>query len=49
MSFDTFATACKIVSLLMFFPIFVGVVFYAYGRRNKTRLESYALIPLQED
>lgn len=49
MTFESFAAACKIVSLLMFFPIFVGVAFYAYGRRNKARLESYALIPLQED
>ncbi|HEY9899207.1 MAG TPA: cbb3-type cytochrome c oxidase subunit 3 [Pantanalinema sp.] len=49
MSFEALATASKIVSLLMFLPIFVGVAFWAYRRQNKERLESYAHLPLQED
>ncbi len=49
MDFDTLVTASKIVSLLMFFPIFLGVTFWAYRRKNKATLEAYAHMPLQED
>lgn len=49
MSFDALVAASKIVSMLMFLPVFVGVAFWAYHRKNKERLESYAHLPLQED
>lgn len=49
MDFDMLVTASKIVSLFLFFPIFLGVVFWAYSRKNKATLEAYAHMPLQED
>lgn len=49
MSTDTMIALSKIISLLIFFPIFLGAVYYAYNRKNKEKLESYAYLPLQED
>lgn len=49
MTTDTMIMLSKIISLLLFFPVFIGAVFYAYNRKNKEKLESYAYLPLQED
>ncbi|HEY9854258.1 MAG TPA: cbb3-type cytochrome c oxidase subunit 3 [Stenomitos sp.] len=49
MSFDTLMVASKIISLFLYVPIFLGVLFWAYRRKNKETLESYASMPLQED
>lgn len=49
MDFDTLVMASKIFSLFLYFPIFLGVLFWAYRRKNKETLESYAHMPLQED
>ncbi len=43
-------THSKIAALLVFFPLFVAIVIYVYGSRNRSkRLESYKFIPLQDD
>lgn len=49
MTFDTMLAASKIVSLLIFLPFFVGVVGWAYSRKNKERFDAYARLPLEED
>jgi cytochrome c oxidase cbb3-type subunit IV len=35
--------------ILWVMMIFVGIVFYAYRPKNKTRLEEYGSIPLKDD
>ena len=40
----------KVVSLLLFFALFCGILLYAYvGKSRSARLESYRFIPLQDD
>ena len=40
----------KIVALLIFFPTFLGIVWYAFFNRARSqRLESYKYIPFQDD
>lgn len=46
---ETLITASKLTSLLIFFPIFVGAVIYAYWGPNKAKMEAYGQIPFQED
>jgi cbb3-type cytochrome oxidase subunit 3 len=42
-------TACKLTSLLIFFPIFVGAVVYAYWGPNKAKMEAYGRIPFDHE
>jgi len=44
--YETLTMICKTISLLMFFPFFVGVAVWALQGRNKA---AYAQIPLRED
>lgn len=40
----------KIVALLIFFPLFVGMLLYVYtGKKRGERLESYKNIPLEDE
>lgn len=40
----------KPLSLVIFFAVFCGVVFYLYGDKKRgTQLESFKSIPLQDD
>lgn len=39
----------KMFALLTFFPLFVGILVWTYWRGNRERLESYRLIPLEDD
>lgn len=40
----------KIVALLIFFPTFVGIIWYVFTNSARSqRLESYKYIPLQDD
>jgi cytochrome c oxidase cbb3-type subunit 4 len=48
-SHDELIVATKIIALLMFMPIFVGVTVWAYWPANKAKFEQYAQIPLQDD
>lgn len=49
MATDTLIAWSKIISLLIFFPIFVGACLWAYRGKNKEKLEAYAYLPLRED
>lgn len=49
MSFDTLLAGSKVLSLLIFFPFFLGVLYWTFRRGSKDRLEPYAHMPLQED
>lgn len=49
MSQDDLMMYSKIVSLLIFFPMFVGITFWAYRPKNKAMFDQYAQIPLQDD
>lgn len=46
---ETLITASKLISLLIFFPIFVGAVVYAYWGPNKAAMEAYGRIPLDDE
>ncbi|HFC91243.1 MAG TPA: CcoQ/FixQ family Cbb3-type cytochrome c oxidase assembly chaperone [Leucothrix mucor] len=40
----------KIAALLIFFPIFIGIILYAYTNKDRSkRLESYKYIPFDDD
>ena len=40
----------KMTALLIFFPLFVGMLFYVYTNKNRSkRLESYKYIPFDDD
>lgn len=40
----------KVVALLIFFPLFVGMLLYVYtGKKRSERLESYKNIPLEDE
>jgi len=39
----------KIISLLIFVPIFVGACIYAYWKPNRARFERLSELPLLED
>jgi cbb3-type cytochrome oxidase subunit 3 len=40
----------KILALLIFFPLFVGMLLYVYtGKKRGERLESYKNIPLEDE
>ncbi len=40
----------KIAALLIFFPIFVGIILYVYTNKKRSkRLESYKYIPFDDD
>jgi cbb3-type cytochrome oxidase subunit 3 len=40
----------KVAALLIFFPLFVGIVLYVYtGKKRSKRLESYKYIPFDDD
>ena len=40
----------KIVALLIFFPLFIGIVLYVYANKERSRrLESYKYMPFQDD
>ena len=43
---ETLITASKLLSLAIFFPIYLGAVAYACGA---PQLDAHARIPLQED
>jgi cytochrome c oxidase cbb3-type subunit 4 len=46
---DELVIYTKIIALLMFMPIFIGVAVWAYWPANKAKFDQYAQIPLQED
>lgn len=37
------------ISLLIFFALFLGVLFYAFRRRNQKTFEHAAQLPLEDD
>ncbi len=40
----------KITALLIFFPLFIGMLLYVYTNKKRSeRLESYKYIPLDDD
>jgi cbb3-type cytochrome oxidase subunit 3 len=40
----------KIVALLIFFPLFMGIVIYVFTNKERSkRLESYKYMPFQDD
>ena len=40
----------KITALLIFFPLFMGMLFYVYTRKKRSkRLESYKYIPFDDE
>ena len=40
----------KIAALLIFFPLFVGIVWYVYSNKQRSeRLESYKYMPFQDE
>ena len=40
----------KIAALLIFFPLFLGIVWYVYSNRQRSeRLESYKYMPFQDE
>lgn len=40
----------KIAALLIFFPLFVGIVLYVYSSKQRSqRLESYKYMPFDDD
>jgi cbb3-type cytochrome oxidase subunit 3 len=40
----------KITALLIFFPLFVGIVIYTYTNKKRSkRLESYKYMPFDDD
>lgn len=40
----------KVLALLIFFPLFVGMLLYVYtGKKRGERLESYKNIPLEDE
>jgi cbb3-type cytochrome oxidase subunit 3 len=40
----------KMVALLIFFPLFIGIVLYTYTNKKRSkRLESYKYIPFDDD
>lgn len=46
---DAFITHAPVIGLLFFFLVFVGIAVWALRPSNKTRLQSYAEIPLKGD
>ena len=46
---ETLIMSSKVVSLFIFFPIFLGAVVYAYWGPNKAAMEAYGRIPFQDD
>jgi cbb3-type cytochrome oxidase subunit 3 len=40
----------KMLALLIFFPLFIGIVLYTYTNKKRSkRLESYKYIPFDDD
>ena len=40
----------KIAALLIFFPLFVGIIWYVYSNKQRSqRLESYKYMPFQDE
>jgi len=40
----------KVVALLIFFPLFIGIVLYVYSNKERSRrFESYKYMPFQDD
>jgi len=40
----------KILSLLIFFPLFVAIIWYVYSNKQRSqRLESYKYMPFQDE
>ncbi len=40
----------KIAALLIFFPVFIGIILYVYTNKKRSkRLESYKYIPFDDD
>ncbi len=40
----------KIAALLIFFPVFIGIILYVYTNKDRSkRLESYKYIPFDDD
>jgi cytochrome c oxidase cbb3-type subunit 4 len=35
--------------IVWFFVLFIGVVWWAFGKRRRARLQDHALIPFRED
>lgn len=48
MTYDLIAIS-KMVALLMFFPLFVGIVCWAYWPSNKATFDALAAVPLRDD
>lgn len=49
MDYETVASLTRIVGLLFFVTLFIGVVVYAFWPGNKKRFEEDAQIPLRQD
>ena len=45
---ESLITACKLLSLAIFFPIYLGALAYAFGAQSHT-MDAYARIPLTEE
>lgn len=46
---ESLITLSKIVSLCIFFPIYLGALAYVFWKPNKPKFDSYAQIPFQDD
>jgi cbb3-type cytochrome oxidase subunit 3 len=46
---ETIVMASKIVALLIFFPIYLGAVVYAYRGANRELMERHGRIPFQDE
>ena len=42
-------TAMRIAATLVCFAIFLGIVVWAYARRNRSRFDEAARIPFEQD
>lgn len=42
-------SSSKVLSLLIFMPIYLGALAYACWRPNQARFDAYARIPIQDD
>jgi len=40
---------CKIIALLLYFPLYCGIIWWAFSDKQSTLFESYRFIPLEED
>lgn len=46
---EALIASSKMISLLIFFPIFVGAVVYAYWGPNQAAFEAHARIPFDDE